>query len=378
VSTDIDLARLLQDRLFRFFDLAGEAIILLNDQRRLVYANRPAGLLLELDPGEYLGARCREATRGIDCSASCPLSFSLKTGGDVVTDFPTVYHKKDGNPLELSVTIFPLKDASGRFAGAVEILRPRKIDLGFFLSGNSRVTMDTRKQILEMDPDQDLLLVGPEAACRNLALALHRISGKSEENFFALPVSSGETWPPRTIYGENTDFLESLGTPHPASIRKIGGMRQDATPICPGGVGKIVLPSLAELRSDLPTIITSRAREIAPSTHLSSGAVEELIRVGEMDGFEALDEALKTGLKKADGELLAEHLGLKTSRDPCLLEFLEAEDPLRALEERLLLEVLEVSEWKIQAAADRLGVSRVTLWRRMKEFGIEKSRASYR
>jgi len=37
-----------------------------------------------------------------------------------------------------------------------------------------------------------------------------------------------------------------------------------------------------------------------------------------------------------------------------------------------LREVLERSEWRMQEAADRLCISRVTLWRKMKELGIEK------
>ena len=53
-------------------------------------------------------------------------------------------------------------------------------------------------------------------------------------------------------------------------------------------------------------------------------------------------------------------------------ELLQESDPLSALEERLLREVLERSEWRMQEAADRLCISRVTLWRKMKELGIEK------
>ena len=53
-------------------------------------------------------------------------------------------------------------------------------------------------------------------------------------------------------------------------------------------------------------------------------------------------------------------------------EALRSNRPLATLEERLLRETLERSCWKVQDAADRLSVSRVTLWRKMKEHGIER------
>jgi transcriptional regulator of acetoin/glycerol metabolism len=34
--------------------------------------------------------------------------------------------------------------------------------------------------------------------------------------------------------------------------------------------------------------------------------------------------------------------------------------------------VLDRSEWRMQEAADRLGISRVTLWRKLKDHGIER------
>jgi transcriptional regulator of acetoin/glycerol metabolism len=39
----------------------------------------------------------------------------------------------------------------------------------------------------------------------------------------------------------------------------------------------------------------------------------------------------------------------------------------------VLREVVELCGWRMQEAADRLGISRVTLWRKMKDLGIEKN-----
>jgi transcriptional regulator of acetoin/glycerol metabolism len=51
-------------------------------------------------------------------------------------------------------------------------------------------------------------------------------------------------------------------------------------------------------------------------------------------------------------------------------ELLRTPNPLLAAEGMLIREVLERSGWRVQDAADRLGVSRVTLWRKMRDHSI--------
>jgi transcriptional regulator of acetoin/glycerol metabolism len=53
-------------------------------------------------------------------------------------------------------------------------------------------------------------------------------------------------------------------------------------------------------------------------------------------------------------------------------EVLREPDPLTALERRVLNEVLQRCGWRMQEAADRLGISRVTLWRKLKDHRIER------
>ncbi|MDH4229087.1 MAG: sigma 54-interacting transcriptional regulator [Nitrospirota bacterium] len=49
--------------------------------------------------------------------------------------------------------------------------------------------------------------------------------------------------------------------------------------------------------------------------------------------------------------------------------------PLRAVEREAILQVLEQCGWRLGVAADVLGMSRTTLWRRMRRFGIDKHEA---
>lgn len=48
------------------------------------------------------------------------------------------------------------------------------------------------------------------------------------------------------------------------------------------------------------------------------------------------------------------------------------ERPLDAIEREVVVHLLDESDWKLQECANRLKVSRTTLWRRMKRLGIKR------
>jgi DNA-binding NtrC family response regulator len=54
---------------------------------------------------------------------------------------------------------------------------------------------------------------------------------------------------------------------------------------------------------------------------------------------------------------------------------IKQEDPFKTLERQLVLKVLSQTDWNYQEAAYRLKVSRTTLWRKIKEFGISHPRS---
>ncbi len=53
---------------------------------------------------------------------------------------------------------------------------------------------------------------------------------------------------------------------------------------------------------------------------------------------------------------------------------LGTEEPLKSLEREMILKSLHEASWKYSDTARMLKMSRTTLWRRMKELGIEKPR----
>jgi DNA-binding NtrC family response regulator len=133
------------------------------------------------------------------------------------------------------------------------------------------------------------------------------------------------------------------------------------------------LPPLEDLHADLPWMIGAWINEIAPSKRATAGALERLVRVARDRGLDRLEEVLLAAVA-ASGEAIAEeHVPLDGYGTALVDELLQAPNPLAALEERLIREVLGRCEWRMQEAADRLGISRVTLWRKMKDLNIEKS-----
>jgi DNA-binding NtrC family response regulator len=176
-------------------------------------------------------------------------------------------------------------------------------------------------------------------------------------------------WPPGTMYAQADAGDGLLGATRPEGwrvvIRGNRGLKELSLEI-------LDLPSLENRDADLPEMIRSWIEELAPRTRVSQPALEKLVRMARDCGFEELEGVLKVALATA-GELLEEeHLPIDGYHTAFVDELLQAPKPLAALEERLLREVLERSGWKMQDAADKIGISRVTLWRKMKDLGIEK------
>jgi transcriptional regulator of acetoin/glycerol metabolism len=134
----------------------------------------------------------------------------------------------------------------------------------------------------------------------------------------------------------------------------------------------IELPSVEELETDLSKLIVSWIEELKPRTRVTQPALEKLERVMRDCGFEELERVLTTALAAAGDCLEVDHLPVDGYHTEFVDELLKAQKPLAALEERLLREVLERCGWKMQEAADRVGISRVTLWRKMKDLGIDR------
>lgn len=357
---------------FEVLDHLGEAVIVLDSQRNLRHVNQAARRLLGYEGGGEIGGRCRLTTRGIDCENACPLTFALDNDLDRVDDFSTVYTTVDGRALPLRITVIPVSDEEGGFRGAIEILRPTEPDPGFFMVGSSTSANALRERVATLARSRaDVCLVGEPPVCRDVARAMHRISGMPE-NLFRMWAGSWDginPWPPGTVYACQDGGGSLLESDRPEGWRAVieSATVPEALPL-----ETLELPSAEEREYDLPQIIVSWVGEISPRTSITHQAVERLGRMARDRGFEELEGILTAALAVAQEHLDVEHLPVDGYRTAFVDELLQAPKPLAALEERLLREVLERCGWRMQEAADRLAISRVTLWRKMKDLGIDR------
>jgi PAS domain S-box-containing protein len=354
-----------------------EAVLVLDADRTLRFANPSARRLLGYRDGEAVGGRCRATTRGVDCESACPLTYALASRLDRVEDFETVYHTRDGNPLPLAVTVIPLHGTDGGLLGAVEILRPREPHPGVVLAGRSRDALELRGRARRLaDNGSHVAVIGEPAAAIDVARTIHRLSGVDGSLFFTWTGdwSGIEPWPPGTMYADGGCLDDALVAGLPDGWRLIVGLADGTDPSAPDGTifETIELPALDRRREDLSDMVMARLRELRPEVDIAVEALERLVRVTRDGGLDRLDRVARAAVSVAGGRVEVEHLAVDGYGAGIVDEVLQCDDPLAALEARLLQEVLERCEWRVQEAADRLGVSRVTLWRKMREHGIER------
>jgi PAS domain S-box-containing protein len=358
----------------RVLDQLDEAVIVLDHQRILRHVNQAARRLLGYEEGQPVGGRCRLTTRGVDCENACPLTFALETGLETVQNFATVYHATDGRALHLDVTVIPMADAAGEFRGAVEILRPNQPRPGFFTCGQSEAALGMQRRAAELaGRNCDLVVVGERPSCLDVARTIHRYSGLPDELFTTWNGSWDEEtpWPPGTVFAYGHGVFSDIEVHRPDGWRAIVGMPTLNDDLSVPEIWE--LPPLADLSDDLARMIGAWVAEMAPGKSVSAAALEQLVLMAGGNGLEEVERTLETALAAAADRVDLDHLPADGHRTALVEELMRTGNPLAALEEKVLREVLERCGWRMQDAAERLGISRVTLWRKMKDLGIERN-----
>ncbi|MDY0000973.1 MAG: sigma 54-interacting transcriptional regulator [Polyangia bacterium] len=117
----MDLARILgADRalLVRFLDTIGDALFVVDAERRITWWNRQAELLTGFGAEEVIGRSCLAGIKCERCQYECRL-FEQGT----LEDARISLRSKDGRQLQVRKNAFVLADDEGRVLGGVELLR---------------------------------------------------------------------------------------------------------------------------------------------------------------------------------------------------------------------------------------------------------------
>ena len=136
----------------------------------------------------------------------------------------------------------------------------------------------------------------------------------------------------------------------------------------------ITPPPLRERRDDIPLLIEHFVEKFSQQTQkpihrTSPDTLEILMDYTYPGNVRELENIIEHAFVKCQGgSIEKQHLPLDliSSRDDIVTQALRESNPLAALERELVQRVLEESDGKPQLAAQRLGISRTTLWRKLK------------
>ena len=142
---------------------------------------------------------------------------------------------------------------------------------------------------------------------------------------------------------------------------------------------EVVLPPLRERREDIPALaehfMARAAGKLGRDVRLSADAVERLLRYPWPGNVRELENAIERAAILARGDAvtpedLPPHVaaGLSLGPSPAL----PRQATLAELERDHILTTLERFGRNHSAAAEALGIGRTTLWRKLKEYGLER------
>ncbi len=147
----------------------------------------------------------------------------------------------------------------------------------------------------------------------------------------------------------------------------------------------IFLPPLRERRTDVPLLIDHFLREFNRSTkdkfvdRVSAKSLDILLRYGFPGNVRELENIIEYAYIRCNSKMiepshlpteLLEH-DIPSDSGDLFERIVRSEEPLREAQKEIIERVLDEENWIYMNAAKRLGMSRTTLWRKLKEFGFE-------
>ncbi len=140
----------------------------------------------------------------------------------------------------------------------------------------------------------------------------------------------------------------------------------------------IRLCPLRERKDDIPLLvrhfIEKFNREMQMEvTNIAPGAMDLLMRYNYPGNIRELEHIIEHAFVRCSGKTInPEHLPRELHNDSPVDKALAQAEPLKALEREMILRALTETGWRMGEATARLNMSRTTLWRRIKDLGIEK------
>ena len=140
---------------------------------------------------------------------------------------------------------------------------------------------------------------------------------------------------------------------------------------------RLALPPLRERKEDIPLLVQHfvshmnhlKGKDI---TGLSQDAMSAFMEHDWPGNIRELQNAIEHAFILCPGGFIERrHLPEQFRNSPILPETLPTGSTLAEIEARVIYESLERNHWKRQATANELGIDKTTLWRKLKQLGLE-------
>lgn len=424
------------DTMRSVLDAVSDGVVVMDRDRRIVFMNRAARELLGYDGAGPVGSRCHEALDTTDCEHNCPLT-RLEARGERTANVEMIYRGSGSRSLTASSTFEQLADARGRVVGAVEVFRDvselRRLEAQLYgrrglgrLVGKSCGMRRVYELVETAATSAAAVLVAGETGSGKdiVARAIHEIGPRADGPFVAvncgtlseralardlLGAARTASAPGRlaqanggTLLLEDVDRLstalqdatfEALAA-GASSARLVATTSRDIESAVERGSFRrelfyllnavpIQLPPLRERAEDIPLLVDHFIRSLNQRTRtryveaVSPDALDVLCGHEYPGNVRELEHAVEHAFTRCRGKVIRlDHLPATiTGR---VAEAVGAEgdisDSIELLERDFMLRVLEENDWRLNAVADQLGLSRTTLWRKLRRLGLDKNR----
>ena len=145
----------------------------------------------------------------------------------------------------------------------------------------------------------------------------------------------------------------------------------------------ILLPPLRNRKDDIPPLVNHFLQQFNKEmgrkvNHVSLDAIKILTEYDYPGNVRELENIIEHALVFCTGEILeANHLQKEIYQaNPIVREMINADKPLMMIEKEVILKLLNETGWNYKETGLRLGMSRTTLWRRIKKYGFEVLRTA--
>ena len=140
----------------------------------------------------------------------------------------------------------------------------------------------------------------------------------------------------------------------------------------------ILMPPLRERKDDIPLLVRYFVEKFNKEmkvevTNVSPVAMEFLLDYDYPGNIRELEHIIEYAFVRCQGKTInPDHLPRDVHVGDIVGKATSSAEPLKALEREVISRVLKENKWKYKESAKSLQMSRTTLWRRMRDLGIEK------